>query len=182
MLVSLAIFGLSARADEPKWKKHDINAKSPFEAAGVFDVDGDGKLDIVSGNTWYKGPDFKATYPVRDVTKTGTYYNCFSTIPMEVNGDGSMDFVSCSYFGQDVGWVQNPGKPGEKWTYHEIDKPGSSEAAVAVDLTGDGKPEILPNSVNVVVFYKLEKPRPSRSGRKWTWARPPPATESGRAT
>ncbi len=32
---------------------------------------------------------------------------------------------------------------------------GSSEAAVFVDLTGDGKPEVLPNSINVVVWYEL---------------------------
>lgn len=35
-------------AGEPSWKQHTINATSEFEAAGVFDVDNDGKLDIVS--------------------------------------------------------------------------------------------------------------------------------------
>ena len=44
---------------------------------------------------------------------------------MDVNGDGKMDFVTCSYFGQNVGWVENPGEKGKAWTYHEIDKPGT---------------------------------------------------------
>ncbi len=170
-LAAIALAALTssalAAAPEVRWKKHDINPRSVFEAAGAFDVDGDGKLDVVSGTTWYKGPDFKESFPVREVQKVGTYYNCFSTIPMDVNADGKMDFVSCSYFGKNIGWVENPGSPGKTWTYHEIDLPGPSEAAVAVDLTGDGKPEILPNTVNVVVFYELEKAGPEPKWKKY---------------
>ena len=156
-LLVLVASAASTQAGEPQWKKHDVNPKSVFEAAGVLDVDNDGKLDIVSGDSWYKGPDFKQSFKVRDVSKVGTYRNCFSTIPMDVNADGKVDFITCSYFEKNVGWVENPGESGKPWTYHPIDVPGSSEAAVAVDLNGDGKPEILPNTVNVVVFYELEK-------------------------
>lgn len=46
-IVTLGLTAALAQAGEPKWKKHTINPKSEFEAAGVFDVDGDGKLDIV---------------------------------------------------------------------------------------------------------------------------------------
>ncbi|MDR3634630.1 MAG: VCBS repeat-containing protein [Isosphaeraceae bacterium] len=145
-----------AMAGEPKWKKHDINARSDYEAAGVLDVDNDGKLDIVAGGYWYNAPDW-APYKVRDVEKKGTYYNDFATLPYDVNGDGMTDFVTVSYVGQDVGWVENPGEKGKLWTYHEIDKPGNSEAAVAVDLTGDGVPEVLPNSVQNVVWYELKR-------------------------
>lgn len=64
-LAALAAFCNAAQAGEPTWKKHDINPKRPYEAAGVFDVDG--KLDIVSGGFWYEGPDFRQSYKVRDV-------------------------------------------------------------------------------------------------------------------
>ena len=151
-----AALGLAATAaaGDVKFRKHDVNAKSVFEGAGVLDADGDGKLDIVSGDTWYKGPDFKERHKTREVSAQGTYRNCFSTVPCDVNGDGKTDYITCSYFGKNVGWVENPGDPNKEWTYHEIDLPGPSEAAVAVDLTGDGKPEFLPNTVNVVVFYE----------------------------
>src|SRR5262245_20818571 len=115
--VVIAVLAHAARAGEPAWRKHDINPKSLFEGAGVFDADGDGKLDIVSGELWYRGPDFKESFKVRDVTRTGTYRNCFSTIPMDVNGDGKADFVTCSYFEKNVGWVENPGAAGKPWTY-----------------------------------------------------------------
>jgi len=143
----------TASAAEPRWKQHAINAKSEFEAAGVLDVDGDGKLDVVSGDTWYQAPDWSPS-KVRELAKIGSYYNDFANLPFDVNGDGKIDFITCGYFSKNVGWVENPGAKGKEWTYHEIDLPGTSETATLVDLTGDGKPEVLPNSTNVVVWYE----------------------------
>lgn len=164
--VLIPLTAWSALGDDVRWKKHDINAQSVFEGTGVFDVDNDGKLDIVSGDTWYHAPSW-TPYPVRKLEAVGrTYRNCFATLPFDVNGDGRTDFVSVSYFGKDVGWVENPGEKGKPWTYHEIDKPGPSEAAVAVDVDGDGKLDILPNTVNVVVWYS---PEPSKDGKGITW-------------
>ena len=144
-----------AQGDEIRWKKHDINPKSVFEAAGVFDVDNDGRLDIVSGDTWYNAPDW-TPQPIRKVTRTGTYMNDFANMPMDVNADGKVDFVTVSYFEKNVGWVENPGVKGAPWTYHPIDVPGMSEAAVLVDLDGDGRLDVLPNTVGVVTWYGLE--------------------------
>ena len=142
----------ASRGDIP-WKKHDINPRSEFEAAGVFDVDNDGKLDILSGDTWYNAPDW-TPFPVRKLEPMGrTYRSCFATLPVDVNVDGKMDFVSVSYFDKNVGWVENPGKKGASWTFHEIDKPGPSECAVMVDVDGDGELDILPNTVNTVAWY-----------------------------
>src|SRR4051812_45539283 len=117
---------LTATAGDVKFTKHDVNPKSPFEAAGVLDADGDGTLDIISGTTAYRGPDFAKTSKIRDVQKQGTYYNSFSEIPLDVNGDGKPDLLNCSYFGKNVGWVENPGSLEKPWTYHEIDVPGPS--------------------------------------------------------
>ncbi len=154
--VALLLGVSTARAGEPKWKQHTINGRSEFEAAAVFDVDGDGKLDIVCGDTWYQGPDWKPHH-IRDVQRVGTYYNDFATFPLDVNGDGQTDYITASYFGKSVGWVENPGKGGSPWAYHEVDVPGPIEAAVMVDLTGDGIPDFLPNSVNVVAWYEVAK-------------------------
>ena len=164
-MAALACAGLTASGAEPVWKQHTINGKSAFESAGVFDVDKDGRLDVVSGDTWYQAPDW-TPHHVRDVQRQGTYLNCFATLPMDVNGDGFTDFVTCAYFSRNVGWVENPGKVGKYWTYHEIDLPGSSEAGVLVDLTGDGVPEVLPNATNEVVWYELEKKGPEPSWKK----------------
>ncbi len=155
-LAGLTFLAATAQAGDPKWKQITLGAQSEYEAAGVFDVDNDGKLDVVAGGFWYQAPDWKR-YPVREVARVGTYYNDFSTLPLDVNGDGHTDFISCSYFGRNVGWVENPGKVGAAWTYHEVDTPGNIEAAWMVDLSGDGVPDLLPNTVNVVVWYEVVK-------------------------
>jgi FG-GAP-like repeat len=167
----------TASAGEPKWKQHTINGRSEFEAAAVFDVDGDGKLDIVCGDTWYQAPDWKPHH-IRDVQRVGTYYNDFATFPLDVNGDGQTDYITASYFGKNVGWVENPGKGGAPWAYHEVDVPGPSEAAVMVDLTGDGIPDFLPNTVNVVAWYEIAR---KAEGKGTTSAPRLPATASARA-
>ena len=41
-----------------KFKKKLID-KVPYEAASVFDVNNDGKLDIISGEYWYEAPNWK---------------------------------------------------------------------------------------------------------------------------
>ena len=38
--IALALVGVGPAAAAPAWKKHTINDRSPFEAAGVWDVDG----------------------------------------------------------------------------------------------------------------------------------------------
>jgi len=152
---ALGMLSLGTTAAAEGWRQHAINARSPFEAAGVLDCNGDGKPDVVSGDTWYEAPAW-TPHPVRPVTRTGTYLNCFATLPMDCNGDGRTDFVTVGYFTKNVGWVENPGEAGKPWAYHEIDLPGTSEAATLVDLNGDGKPDVLPNSTNVVVWYELK--------------------------
>src|SRR5262249_47042464 len=56
-----------------------------------------------------------------------------------------------------VGWVENPAKADAPWTYHPVDQPGPSEAAWAVDLSGDGVPDILPNAVTTAVWYEVAR-------------------------
>src|SRR4051794_10537874 len=98
-LVGLALSVGSAGGAEPTWKQHAINGKSQFEAATAFDVNNDGKTDVVAGDTWYEAPAW-TPHHVRDVVKQGSYYNDFAALPVDVNKDGKIDFVTCSYFGK----------------------------------------------------------------------------------
>src|SRR5580692_6421763 len=60
-LVSLLWFGtpLLCLGEDIAFRRHVINADSEFMAAAVFDVNKDGKPDIVCGGWWYEAPSWK---------------------------------------------------------------------------------------------------------------------------
>ncbi|MFH1024785.1 MAG: VCBS repeat-containing protein [Planctomycetota bacterium] len=137
------------------WKKALI-ADERYESAGVFDVNGDGAPDIVSGAYWYEGPDFKKAHKVGPVRAEGEYYDDFSTIPMDVNGDGRMDFITGGWWGNTLRWRENPGDPGKEWPEYVIAETGNIETTRAWDVDRDGRIEIVPNTPNgPLVAYKL---------------------------
>ncbi len=72
---------------------------------------GDGVLGIVSGAWWYEGPDFQKRHPIGEVPAFGEYFDDFSTIPLDVNADGRLDFITGGWFGRQLQWRENPGDP-----------------------------------------------------------------------
>src|ERR1035437_6229901 len=128
-----------------KWRKVMI-ADERYESAGVFDVNNDGILDIVSGAYWYEGPDFKKVHKIGNIRAEGEYFDDFSTIPLDINGDGYLDYVTGGWWGENLRWRQNPGKEGGEWKEHIIENVGNIETPRAWDIDGDGQIEIVPNT------------------------------------
>ncbi len=145
--------------DDPKpvtFEKQLIAMESA-ESVGVFDVDGDGVPDLVSGSYWYKGPEFTKRQLIGQVKRVSEYFDDFSTIPMDVNGDGKMDYITGGWFGKTLFWVENPGTNRE-WTVHEIANTGNVETSRAWDVDGDGYLDIVPNTPNQpLAYYTLNR-------------------------
>ena len=139
-----------------RWRKQWISDET-FESAGVFDVNGDGIPDIVSGGFWYEGPDFRKKHVIGPVSKHGEYHDDFSTIMLDVNGEGRPDFITGGWWGETLRWRENPGTPGAEWPVHVIDRCGNVETTRAWDIDGDGVIEIFPNCpcARDVNLYKL---------------------------
>ena len=126
-----------------------------YESAGVFDVNGDGQLDVVSGAFWYEGPLFIQRHLITEIKRVGEYWDDFSTIHMDVNGDGKLDLVSGGWFGETLYWWENPGN-NNPWKQHIIDHTGHIETARAWDIDGDGIQEVIPNNPGLALkYYKL---------------------------
>jgi len=138
-----------------KFEKRLI-ADERYESAGVFDVNNDGALDIVSGAYWYEGPEFRKQHFIGEVRAEGEYFDDFSTIPLDVNGDGYMDFITGGWWGNTLRWRENPGPKGGEWAEHIIAECGNVETTRAWDVDGDGQVELVPNTPGgPLVAYKL---------------------------
>ena len=138
----------------PQFEHITIAADSDFEACGVADFDRDGDLDIVCGDAWYESPTW-TRHPIGLVRSVGGYRVDFADVPMDVDGDGWTDVVSCSWHDRGVFWRRNPGATGGDWKTRIIDRPGNMETAIAADVDGDGRLDFVPNTVNATVWYSL---------------------------
>ena len=151
-LFCIAVASLALSSPTPpepplRFQRYFVAAES-FETVAVFDVDKNDTLDLVSGDFWYEGPHFRRRHLLGDQRRQGQYYDDFSTIPMDVNADGRMDFVTGGWFGQTMRWVENPGslKEDKPWPIHDMGKVGNVETTRAWDVDGDGVLEIVPNN------------------------------------
>jgi dienelactone hydrolase len=150
LLASLSLLLLAvpvpAAAAEPTFRVHAINAQSTYSACVAFDVNQDGRIDVVCGGFWYEAPDWKKHF-VRDVEVIGGRFDGYSHLPMDVNRDGWMDYVSANYRSKAIYWIEHPGAAGKRWKKHLIDTPGHMETARLVDIDGDGQLDVLPNCI-----------------------------------
>ena len=127
------------------FRKQMIAAES-FESVGVFDVNNDQNLDLVSGAFWYEGPHFLKRHIVAQPRRFGEYYDDFSTVPMDVDGDGWIDFITGGWNDNSIYWRKNPGNVEAEWKEQKIGETGNIETTRAWDIDGDGVLEIVPNN------------------------------------
>jgi len=141
----------------PNFIKTCIDIQNKCEACSVFDVNNDGVLDIVCGEYWYEGPDFKTKHKICDIPYKEGYIWDFSDYPIDVDGDGLMDIVTGSWWSEGLYWRKNPGFQGKEWETIKLCDTTNIETIRYYDIDGDGQMEIFPNCPDEPVFFiKLE--------------------------
>jgi hypothetical protein len=150
----LAAVGLTAdqrppedRADtNVRWKKIVVDRAFHSEGVAVADVNQDGKLDILAGDVWYEGPDFKRMHVLRKGPKIKLkgyeplgYSQSFCCWADDFNGDGWPDLIVIGFPGEPCHWYENPGKAGGPWKEHVIWHSACNETPQYADLFGTGK-------------------------------------------
>lgn len=131
-------------ADTPApiaWKKTVIEGKFRSEGVAVADVNKDGKLDVLIGDSWYEAP----SWTKHDIRKPGdygdglrSYSKCMTCWADDVNGDGWVDQLVIGFPGEPAIWYENPKGKAGLWAAHEIWPSACNETPLYVDLFGDG--------------------------------------------
>jgi hypothetical protein len=157
-----ALLRSAGRPADIPFEKHTIDLGAN-ETCTFADINGDGRLDIVSGENWYAAPKWAKTR-FRELGFTNNYIDAFSDHALDVDGDGQIDIVTASWFSREIAWWRNPGKGRGEWKKNPVDSGFNTEFSFLVDLDNDGKAlELLPQyggAKSITAWYELR-------GGKW---------------
>jgi hypothetical protein len=146
---------------ELRFRKQLIASESA-ESVGIFDVNGDQNPDIISGSYWYEGPSFLNRHLIGQVERVNEYYDDFATIPLDVDGDEKIDFITGGWFSKTLRWRKNPGNEKE-WPLLDIVQTGNIETIRAWDVDGNGFEEIVPNTPgSPLIYYTLNRDKSNK--------------------
>jgi len=147
-------------AEPPAFVAHRVGTYRS-EACGVGDFNNDGKLDIVAGPFVYLAPDWNKV-KIRtlggsvDEQGRGYMYD-FMNVPLDVDGDGLLDVVSCSWHEKRTVWFRNTGTEGGEWPMTVIEVKDNFEAGDPWDVDGDGRRDEIVPATKGTVWYEVGK-------------------------
>ncbi|MEJ7618033.1 MAG: VCBS repeat-containing protein [Pyrinomonadaceae bacterium] len=154
------------------FRKHMLDGGAN-ESVAIADLNNDGKQDVISGENWYSAPLWEK-HRLREIPTLNGYVDDFSNFPLDVNADGHVDVIACSWFRKKLFWYENPGRreqqqspAAEFWREHVIESGFNYELMILADVDGDGKAEeIVPNygSSGELVWFERSRPH---SGGQW---------------
>jgi len=168
-----------------RWPAVTVGKVGSPEDAVFADLDGDGATDVVSscqgrtrtvyvhwapkdpgryldGNAWKTEP-----LPVTQGRQQWMF-----ALPMQIDGRGGIDLVvGAKNKGAAIGFLQSPDRPRDAgaWKFHRLYDAGWIMSLRAVDMDGDGDPDILSSDRRPRRVLWLENPGPkaAATGRKW---------------
>ncbi len=174
-ILSLILFPLAATFGETKkqlrFTTQHLTSTFYAEGATAGDVNGDGKTDIIYGPHWYEGPEWKKAHEIYQpeaYQPDNKYSKNFVAYAEDLNKDGAVDYLVLGFPGELAYWFENPkGKPGH-WPRHDVLNGLDNESPSFLDLTGDGKSEIVCSSGG---FFGYAEPDAADPRKTWNFRR-----------
>jgi hypothetical protein len=184
-----AIVGGQQPGEPGKFQKIKLSDEFWAEGATFGDFNKDGKQDVASGPYWWAGPDFQKRHTYYPDTKRSKikaadgaekeipgfkgalsnendYSDNFIAYTDDFNGDGWDDILVIGFPGKEAFWYANPQGKDQPWARHVAWDVVDNESPMYVDLTGDGKREIVCSSGGFMGYAEPDRQNPTS---KWTW-------------
>lgn len=164
------ISSTDASAADIRWERIKVEERFRSEGVAAFDVNKDGKVDVVTREVWFEAPDWKIheILPQQDY-KDGAagYSHSFANWGHDINGDGWIDLIVVDFPGTPCYWLENPKNKEGHWKQHDIWHSACDETPLFLDLTGDGKPELIMGSEPEGIVGYLEIPAGDAAYKTW---------------
>lgn len=145
------------------WKIHTICPELGNESAGFYDVDQDGRMDLVGSipdtgeMVWYRAPSSPNNltwdkFTISDEESPGTARYAHGLGMGDIDQDGKQDLIITK------GWWQSPEDPKKgPWKFHPANFGAPSAQMYAHDINGDHKPEILSSAAHELGIWWHEQ-------------------------
>ena len=135
---------------KPGLIKRVVSTKELEWGAGVGDINGDGRPDIIRPNMWFEAPadprnDKWIEHPIALGARNGKVAHTAQILVFDVNGDGLNDILCSDAHGYGVFWYEQVREGGNiSFKQHVIDDSWTQPHCLALgDLDGCGLPELV---------------------------------------
>ncbi|MFN6189906.1 MAG: FG-GAP repeat domain-containing protein [Planctomycetia bacterium] len=161
----------------PTFEKQTLTERFVAEGCALADFDRDGHVDLTAGNLIWYGPDFtrrdEFTPPANNpegMTKTPYdpargYSDYFLSFAHDFTGDSWPDILVYGPPGEAAQVFVNPQHQRTAWEKHSIFDTADGESPDLLDVTGDGRPELLVHARGQLGFAEIDWSRPLANAR-----------------
>ena len=114
----------------------------------IADVDGDGKLDVLSANrdaekvAWVGIEKEADGFSFAETVVAPSLPSVFDITALDANQDGRLDLVVSRLFTAGVHWFEAPSSAGAAWVQHDVDAAFVGTDVYAGDIDGDGRTDL----------------------------------------
>lgn len=162
-----------------QFEKIQLSSKFYAEGAGIGDLNGDDRLDVICGPFLYEGPDFKNRRIFYEPVEfeTTVYSDNFVVEIVDINGNGLNDILVVGFPGEATHWYENPGNSDGLWARHLIHPKVENESPWFYDLNRDGNLELIFHTDGYLGYATKHSVDPTKPwtftpiSKQWDWGK-----------